>query len=168
MNYQDAADFAESLFMAKNSIEKAVASTRLQQRAESLEFDMRTGGDLTARRAVNDMTPIAAVRCIHMGITFMVYQPEKWLDVMARALLLFRQRFGDKAYKLIQHRFLYHWEVRKIAAMDNVSKQHFATRKKEFLAGLLVLAAQEGLIRLDISQANFQKDRKNKAAASTD
>lgn len=152
MDYKEAADYAESLFLARPSIVQAVASARTQRRAESLEFDMRTGGDTTARRVINDMMPVAAVRCICLGITFMVYQPEKWLDVMRWSLLLFRHRFGDKAYKAIQHRFVYRWPVSKVAAMDGLSKQHFASRKRDFIAGLLVLAAQEGLVRLDVSQ----------------
>ena len=118
MDYAEAADHAESLFFAKNAIGKAVVSTRMQQRAERLEFDMRTGGDSTARLAIQAVTPLAAVRCIYLGQAFLVYQPEKWLDVMERSLLLFRQRFGDKSYKAIQHRYVYHWTVRKISVID--------------------------------------------------
>lgn len=159
MDYAEAADHAESLFFAKNAIGKAVVSARMQQRAERLEFDMRTGGDSTARLAIQAVTPLAAVRCIYLGQAFLVYQPEKWLDVMERSLLLFRQRFGDKSYKAIQHRYVYHWTVRKISVMDEISPQVYALRRRSFIDGLLMLAIQEGLLRIDINANSFQKAR---------
>lgn len=159
MDYAEAADYAESLLFAKNAIGKAVVSARMQQRAERLEFDMRTGGDSTARLAIQAVTPLAAVRCIYLGQAFLVYQPEKWLDVIERSLLLFRQRFGDKSYKAIQHRYVYHWTVRKISVIDEISPQVYALRRRSFMDGLLMLAIQEGLIRIDINANSFQKAR---------
>lgn len=159
MDYAEAADYAESLLFAKNAIGKAVVSARMQQRAERLEFDMRTGGDSTARLAIQAVTPLAAVRCIYLGQAFLVYQPEKWLDVIERSLLLFRQRFGDKSYKAIQHRYVYHWTVRKISVIDEISPQVYALRRRSFIDGLLMLAIQEGLIRIDINADSFQKAR---------
>ncbi len=162
MDYAEAADHAESLFFAKNAIGKAVVSTRMQQRAERLEFDMRTGGDSTARLAIQAVTPLAAVRCIYLGQAFLVYQPEKWLDVMERSLLLFRQRFGDKSYKAIQHRYVYHWTVRKISVMDEISPQVYALRRRSFIDGLLMLAIQEGLLRIDINAKRPGRNRRKK------
>lgn len=159
MDYAEAADYAESLLFAKNAIGKAVVSARMQQRAERLEFDMRTGGDSTARLAIQAVTPLAAVRCIYLGQAFLVYQPEKWLDVIERSLRLFRQRFGDKSYKAIQHRYVYHWTVRKISVMDEISPQVYALRRRSFIDGLLMLAIQEGLLRIDINANSFQKAR---------
>lgn len=147
------------LTLCKNAIGKAVVSARMQQRAERLEFDMRTGGDSTARLAIQAVTPLAAVRCIYLGQAFLVYQPEKWLDVIERSLLLFRQRFGDKSYKAIQHRYVYHWTVRKISVIDEISPQVYALRRRSFIDGLLMLAIQEGLIRIDINANSFQKAR---------
>lgn len=159
MDYAEAIDYAESLLYAKNAIGKAVVSARMQQKAERLEFDMRTGGDSTARLAVQAVTPLAAVRCIYLGQTFLVYQPEKWIEVMDKSLLLFRQRFGDKQYKAIQHRYIYHWTVRKISVIDEISTQVFALRRRCFLDGLLMLAVQEGLLRVDITANSFHKAR---------
>lgn len=157
--YSDTEAFCESLFFAKKAISEAVASARAQQRAERLEFDYRTGGDSTARLAVQDLTPIAVVRCCYLGQTFVVYQPEQWLKVMDKSLLLYRQRFGDVAYKTISHRFLYHWSTTKIVAQENISRQTFQVRRRDFLNGLMVLAAQDNLISVDADRNLLQKDK---------
>lgn len=150
--------FCESLFFAKKSITEAVASARAQQRAERLEFDMRTRGDITARRVVQDLTPVAVVRCVYAGQPFIVYQPEIWLKVMDKSLLLFRQRFGDDAYETVRHRFLFHWSSTKIVAQENISRQTFQVRRRDFLNGLMILAAQENLISVDADKNSLQKD----------
>lgn len=86
MDYAEAADHAESLFFAKNAIGKAVVSARMQQRAERLEFDMRTGGDSTARLAIQAVTPLAAVRCIYLGQAF-------WFTSRKNGWMLWNVRF---------------------------------------------------------------------------
>lgn len=158
--FSEAEAYCESLFFAKKTIQEAVASARAQQRAERLEFDMRTGGDSTARRALQDLTPIAVVRCVYAGQSFIVYQPEIWLKVMDKSLLLFRQRFGDAAYETVRHRFLYHWSSTKIVAQENISRQSFQVRRRDFLNGLMILAAQENLISVDADRDSLLTDMK--------
>jgi hypothetical protein len=150
--YKQAEEFVEQLAIARRSISVAVDSARLQQKAERLELDYRLRyKDPTAKLVINDLTPLAVVRCFHENQPFIVYQPEKWLKVIQEAFNLFRQRFGDGPYMIIKHRFIRGWSTKHIMAVDGVSLQTYSLRRQQFLAGLLVLAAQNGLIRIDSS-----------------
>ena len=150
--YKQAEEFVEQLAIARRSISVAVDSARLQQKAERLELDYRLRyKDPTAKLVINDLTPLAVVRCFHENQTFIVYQPEKWLKVIQEAFNLFRQRFGDGPYMIIKHRFIRGWSTKHIMAVDGVSLQTYSLRRQQFLAGLLALAAQNGLIRIDSS-----------------
>ena len=107
MLYKEAEEYTEALFFARKSIIEAVKSARAQQRAERLEFLLRTNTfDPTADSAMKDLTPLPLVYCCHMGQTFLVYQPEKWLKVLKESFLLYRQRFASRAYVTIQHRYI--------------------------------------------------------------
>lgn len=148
--YKSAEEFVEGLAMARRSISVAVDSARLQQKAERLELDYRLRSkDPTAKLVVQDLTPLAVVRCFHENQPFIVYQPEKWLKVIQEAFNLFRQRFGDGPYQIIKHRFIHGWSIKHTMAVDGVSLQTYSLRRQQFLAGLLALAAQNGLIRID-------------------
>lgn len=150
--YKQAEEFVEQLAIARRSISVAVDSARLQQKAERLELDYRLRyKDPTAKLVINDLTPLAVVRCFHENQPFIVYQPEKWLQVIQAAFNLFRQRFGDGPYQIIKHRFIRGWSTKHIMAVDGVSLQTYSLRRQQFLAGLLALAAQNGLIRIDSS-----------------
>lgn len=150
--YKQAEEFVEQLAIARRSISVAVDSARLQQKAERLELDYRLRyKDPTAKLVINDLTPLAVVRCFHENQPFVVYQPEKWLKVIQEAFNLFRQRFGDGPYMIIKHRFIRGWSTKHIMAVDGVSIQTYSLRRQQFLAGLLTLAVQNGLIRIDSS-----------------
>lgn len=148
--YKEAEEYVEALLKARKSIVEAVKNARAQQRAERLEFLMRTNTfDPTADAVTKDLSPLPLVYCCHLGQTFLVYKPEKWLKVMKEAFLLYRQRFPSNAYTTIQHRYIWEWEIRKIIARENISKMTYQNRRSDFLQGALVLAAQAGLIEID-------------------
>lgn len=164
MLYKEAEEYTEALLFARKSIVDAVKSARAQQRAERLEFLMRTNTfDPTAASAVKDLTPLPLVYCCHLGQTFLVYKPEKWLKVMKEAFLLYRQRFASRAYITIQHRYIREWGIKKILARENISKMTYQNRRSDFLQGAVLLAAQAGLIEID---ANMEILKERAAAAS--
>lgn len=151
MNYKEAEQQAENYVFARSAIQTAVDSVRLRQQEERQKFMYKTGVDSTATAALHECGPVPVVRCIYYGVPMMVYQPELWLKAIKDSFNLFRQRFGDKAYKVIQHRFIYHWTPKHVTAVDGVSLQTYSLRRRDFLAGLLILAAQNGAIKLDSS-----------------
>lgn len=151
MLYSDAENFAENIVFARRSIASAVDSARLQQKADRLEFDYKMGRDPTGsaveRRAQTQ--PLAVVRYIYFGEAFVLYQPELWLDVIQQSFNLYRQRFGDKAYAVIKNRFILNKSATGSAVRAGVSMQMYALRRRDYLSGLLILAAQNGLVRID-------------------
>lgn len=165
MLYKEAEEYTEALFFARKSIIEAVKSARAQQRAERLEFLLRTNTfDPTADSAMKDLTPLPLVYCCHMGQTFLVYQPEKWLKVLKESFLLYRQRFASRAYITIQHRYIREWGIKKILDRENVSKMTYQNRRSDFLQGAVLLAVQAGLIEIDAS-AEILKERAAAASA---
>lgn len=164
MLYKDAEEYTEALLKARKSIIIAVKNARAQQRAERLEFLVRTRTfDPTADAAAKELTPLPVVMCVHLGQTFLVYQPEKWLKVMKEAFLLYRQRFASRAYTTIQHRYIWEWDIKKIIARENISKMTYQNRRCDFLQGAVLLAAQAGLLTID---ADMEILKARAAAAS--
>ena len=46
-----------------------------------------------------------------------------------------------------------------MSVIDEISPQVYALRRRSFIDGLLMLAIQEGLLRIDINANSFQKGR---------
>lgn len=158
MLYKEVEEYAEALLFARKAIADAVRNKRAQQKAERLDFLFRDGRfDPTANKVIKDMTPIAVVSCCHLGQTFLVYRPEDWLDTMKKAFVLFRQRFSGKAYRTIQHRYLWEWSVTKCVVTEGIAKRTYQTRRTEFLHGYVMLAIQAGLVEIDASVDTLKK-----------
>lgn len=151
MNYAEAEAYAEAMMFARKAVQEGVRNARAQQKAQRSDFfgHYMQGKDPTATLAVREAAPLPVIRCFSGSQSFLVQQPELWLKVMQQALALYKQRFGREAYLTISHRFIWGWDVSKIVEVDDISKRAYQTRRTEFLHGLIVLAAQNGLIFID-------------------
>lgn len=158
MDYSEAEKYAEAMMFARRAISDGVKSARAQQKAQRNDFfgHFMQGKDPTADTAIRESLPLPVIRCFYNGQAFLVNYPERWLKVMQQALDLYRQRFGDAAYLTINHRFIWGWEVQRLIKAENISKRNYQSRRTEFLHGLVLLAAQAGLIYITAKEGNKQ------------
>lgn len=105
--------------------------------------------DPTAHEAVAKLSPLPVLRCMAEGQTFLVEWPERWLQVIESAFRLYEKRFGSKAAETMKHRYQQGWTRNKILAMEGISKGTYIGRRTFFLHCLILMAVQEGLIKVD-------------------
>ena len=154
MNHKQAENYVEAILFAKKSIESGVIAARqnaVAKHRENLGTHISGGKikDPTSEEVMKKLEPIPVLRFMDEGKTYQVAQPEKWLEVFSKSLASFRQRYGDRAYKTIEQRYIMGMECLDVAKAGNVSRRAFNARRTAFLAVLMVYAAQYGLIKLD-------------------
>lgn len=146
MEYKTALRYTEAILFARGEIEHTLKKLRPYMRAN------RPRPDLTLAAGPQEIAP-DIIRCIsNKGEAFPVASPLKWLNVIDKALTIYRQEYGDSQYLTIYHRYAKKYNVIQITTREGISKRLYQTRRIEFLSILVSLAAQERLIKIDFER----------------
>lgn len=155
MKHKEAESYAEALLFAKSAIENGVYAARanaLAKHKENLGTAIKGGKlkDPTSEDVLKKLETIPVLRCMQDGKTFQVNYPEKWLEVFSKSFITFSERYGTKATEVMEMRYLKGSSVQAITEHFKITRRTYANYRLVFLAVVLIYAAQNGLIKIDV------------------
>lgn len=154
MKHLDCERYVEAVLFAHKTISNGIAAARansLAKHKEALGTSIVGGErkDPTAQEAMKRLDPIPVLKCIEDGKTFLIHQPEKWLEVFSKSFQTFRNRYGDKHTDMLEKRYLEGKDTATLAEETGISRKRYGERRSVFLNIVMIYAAQYGLIKLD-------------------
>jgi hypothetical protein len=154
MKHIEAERYAEAVLVARKAIKQGVEAERARLLAKRHEYlgSIVAGGEVsdpTEKDVEKKLARISVLRCQQDGKTFLIYHPEKWLEVFDKTFACFKDRYGDEALQLVRLRYVYGWTTVRIAEEKKISRRAYNNQRDKFLAMLLQHTLQAGLLQID-------------------